>query len=228
MPELNHSSLHHYILSHLIEVGHAPDRQMLSTHFAQSVDEIERALLALQDYHGVVLHPHVPRVWVIHPFSTAPTNFLIKSDRGLWWGNCAWCSLGAAALLKEDLSITTTLAAHDEQVVIEVQDGQVLNQGLFVHFPIAMKQAWDNVQYTCSNMLVFNSEQQVDDWCTRHNIPKGDVQPLEKIWVFAQEWYGNHLNPDWKKWTMEEAKAIFNKHHLTHPVWDLGSTTGRF
>ena len=30
------------------------------------------------------------------------------------------------------------------------------------------------------------------------------------------------------KWTMEEAKALFVKHDLTHPVWDLGESEDRF
>jgi len=229
MPKsLNHSSLHHYILKHLIDFGHAPNREKLSAHFGVAKPQLDEALLALQDYHGVVLHPHNPEVWVIHPFSTAPTNFLIKSANGLWWGNCAWCSLGAAALLQTDLSITTTLAAHDRQVVISIENGEVVNQGLLVHFPIPMKNAWDNVMYTCSNMLVFDNEKQIDDWCKRHDMNKGDVQPLEKIWHFAKDWYGNHLDPEWNKWTVEEAKALFTKHELTHPVWDLGASCERF
>lgn len=228
MRPLNHSSLHHYILSQLIEKGHAPKRQQIAEYFGHRLQVIDEALYALQDYHGVVLHPHEPEVWVIHPFATAPTGFLIRSDRGLWWGNCAWCSLGAAALLDENLTITTNLAGYDEQVVIRIDNGQLLNEGLFVHFPIPMKQAWDNVMYTCTNMLIFKNELQVDEWSERHQIPKGDVQPLAKIWRFARDWYGNHLDPRWKKWTVEEAKALFEKHKLTDPVWDLGDSKERF
>ena len=45
-----------------------------------------------QEYHGVVLHSNEPKIWVLHPFSLAPTNFYVKSEKGEWWGNCAWCS----------------------------------------------------------------------------------------------------------------------------------------
>lgn len=38
---------------------------------------------------------------------------------------------------------------------------------------------------------------------------------------FPKYGYGNHLNPDWKKWTMEEAKAIFLQFNLTNNTWDL-------
>ena len=192
------------------------------------VSEVEAALYQLQDYHGVVLHPNEPKVWVIHPFSLAPTNFFIQSTRGQWWSNCAWCSLGAAALINSDLTISTTIGAGTKQVTVHIEKGKIIEKNLYVHFPIPMQKAWDNVIYTCSNMLLFESEEQVINWSRRHDIPLGDIQPIDHIWAFAQQWYGNHLNPDWEKWTIEEAKDIFAEHHLHHPVWHLESTQERF
>ena len=72
-----------------------------------------------------------------------------------WWGCCAWCSLGVAAIIKGDVVITTSLGAHGEKVDISITDGEVAEEDLLVHFPVSMKQAWDNVIYTCSTMLVF-------------------------------------------------------------------------
>lgn len=225
---LSKSTLHHIILKHIIDKGFAPDIPTLSEIFKTDVSEVEKELYALQEYHGVVLQPNEPKVWVIHPFSLAPTNFLVKSSKGLWWGNCAWCSLGIAALLKKDVTITTRFGAYDEQVIIHIKDGEVQEKDLYIHFPIPMKKAWDNVVYTCSNMLVFKNEYQVNDWVKRHNIPKGDIQPIGNIWEMSKKWYGNHLNPEWKKWTMEEAKDIFSEFKLTHQIWNLESSGSRF
>lgn len=158
----------------------------------------------------------------------APTNFYVRSPKGEWWGNCAWCSLGIAALLQEDVRITTTIGAETRQVEIRIKDGVIQEEEYVVHFPIPMKNAWDNVIYTCSNMLIFENESQIDKWSERHQISKGDVQPIAKIWAFAQRWYGNHLNPDWKKWTVDEAKVIFAEFELTGPIWDLSGSSDRF
>ena len=87
---------------------------------------------------------------------------------------------------------------------------------------------WSNVIYTCTTMLVFKNEEQVNNWCSRHNIPKGDIQPIDKIWAFSKKWYGNHLNPEWTKWTASEARQIFKDFELTHSVWDLEATGKRF
>lgn len=225
---LNNSILHHTILDHIIKHGYAPTVAGLAGLLSETVVEVERALYALQDYHGVVLHPNAPKIWVIHPFSLAPTNFLVRSKRGEWWGNCAWCSLGVARLLDEDISIYTTSGAHGEALEIKIIDGQIQARDLLIHFPIPMMKAWDNVIYTCSTMLAFRTETEIDQWCRRHDIGKGDVQPLPHIWAFAKKWYGQHLDPNWKKWTLQEAKQIFQEFGLTHPIWQLDVSDQRF
>ena len=226
---LNLSHLHHVILKQIISNGHAPSIHTLSETFRRSEEDVVQCLNDLEDYHGVVLHPKTSEVWVIHPFALSPTNFWVESDRGRWWGNCAWCSLGIAAILKEDVTITTTLGGETNQIKFSIRDGQIeSDQSLFVHFPIPMRNAWDNVIFTCSVMQAFSSEKEVDDWCKRHNIPKGDVQSIATVWEFAEVWYGNHLREDWKKWTLEEAKAIFQQFNFTHDIWSIATTNARF
>ncbi|NET33230.1 MAG: hypothetical protein F6K19_14620 [Cyanothece sp. SIO1E1] len=225
---ITNASLHYFILQYIIDKGHAPSLSILADHFGTAESSVEKALYALQDYHGVVLHPNRPKVWVIHPFSLAPTNFLVKSSRGEWWGNCAWCSLGVAALLDEDVSIRTSSGAHGEPLEIKIVNGEVQPQDLLIHFPIPMMKAWDNVLYTCTTMLAFRTEEEIDKWSARHDIPKGDVRPLPQIWRFAKKWYGQHLDPNWKKWTLPEAKEIFDEFGLTHPIWNLDLSDLRF
>ncbi|MCG8332041.1 MAG: alkylmercury lyase family protein [Chitinophagales bacterium] len=225
---VTNSSLHYTIIKHIIDKGFAPDILVLAEALNSNVSTIEQGLYDLQEYHGVVLHPNEPKIWVIHPFSLAPTNFLVRSARGMWWGNCAWCSLGIAALLKEDLSITTTYGAHGDKVEIHIVNGKIKEADLYIHFPIPMKNAWSNVIYTCSTMLVFKDEQQINNWTKQHNIPKGDIQPISNIWEFSKEWYGKHLDPEWKKWTIQEAKEMFAKYNLNHPIWKLEDGSERF
>lgn len=225
---VNNSNLHYELIKAIISNGYAPTTMELAATFRVREEEIIEALYKLQDYHGVVLHPHQPKVWAIHPFSLSPTNFYVKSRTGEWWGNCAWCSLGIAALVKEDVEIITTIGAESKQVIIRIVDGQIQDKGYFIHFPVPMKNAWDNVIYSCSNMLVFESEKQIDNWSKKHGIDKGDIQPIGKIWKFSKDWYGNHLNPDWTKWTIDEAKQLFRKFELGGKIWQLDPSNGRF
>jgi len=225
---ITNADLHYTLIKEIIEKGYAPSIPSLSELLDDSRDEVVRALYALQDDHGVVLHPHEPKVWVIHPFSLAPTNFYVRSSKGEWWGNCAWCSLGIAALIKDDVIISSSVGAETERIEINIVDGVIQETDYLVHFPIAMKHAWDNVIYTCSNMLFFEKEDQVVAWTRKHNIPMGDVQPIENIWNFSKQWYGNHLNPNWKKWTIDEAKQLFATYNLTGATRDLGDAKERF
>ncbi len=222
------ANLHYTILRTIIDHGFAPDVNSLSIQLHVSEEKIISGLRQLQEYHGVVLHPHNYKIWVIHPFSLAPTTFYVESSAGQWWGNCAWCSLGIAALIEGDIKITTTIGAEKKQIEINIIDNIIQDKDYVIHFPIPMSRAWDNVIYTCSNMLIFENKQQVFDWSKQHDMPVGDIQPIEKIWHFSQKWYGNHLNPNWEKWTVSEAKALFQEFGLDHQIWKLDDSAERF
>jgi hypothetical protein len=226
--EIGNSSLHYTIIRHFIDHGHPPSIEVLAEHFRKPREAVIAGLKALQEYHGVVLHPVTSEVWITHPFCGAPTNFWVQSAKGNWWGNCAWCSAGIASLINDDAIITTTLGGEAEQVTVRIQNGRLLDQGLLVHFPIPMQQAWNNVIYTCSTMLLFDSEAHIDDWCRRHRIAKGDVQPLLRVWQFANVWYSRHLDPAWEKWSADEAKAIFRQFGFIGAVWDIPTGATRF
>lgn len=225
---VTHGLLHHTILKFIVDYGYAPEIHELAARLKISEEATAHALDDLQAYHGVVLHPNSHKIWVVHPFSLAPTNFVVRTTTQHWWGNCAWCSLGVAALLNQDCTITTVLGAEGQQMTLHIQNGHLLETDYVVHFPIPMVKAWDNVIYTCSTMLLFEQETQVEDWCKQHRIAKGDVQPLQNIWEFSKVWYGNHLNPDWHKWTNAEAHQIFTRFGLTHPIWEIPVSDGRF
>ena len=225
---ITNSNLHYTLIKEIIDKGFAPSIENLSDLLKADKEEVVKGLYELQEYHGVVLHPNEAKVWVIHPFSLAPTNFYVQSKKGEWWGNCAWCSLGIAALIKDDVKISTLIGAETKQIEINIIGGELQEKDYFIHFPIPMRNAWDNVIYTCSNMLVFENEEQVDKWTKKHNIPKGDIRPIETIWNFSKKWYGNHLKPDWKKWTVDEAKQLFKEFSLENETWNLGDSKERF
>lgn len=220
---------HYLIMRSIVDHGYAPTLDELAAALGVDAADARTALRDLADEHGVVLHPNGTDIWVAHPFALAPTNFLLRDEDDLeWWGNCAWCSLGAAALLDRDLTITTTVGANDRQVDVRIQDGVLRDTQYYVHFPIPMRRAWDNVVYTCSTMHLFDGPEQVDAWCRRHRIPRGDVQPIATIWEFSKVWYGRHLDEDWAKWSGDEARAIFQRFGLSGDTWQLEASTGRF
>ncbi len=226
--DLNNSTLHHVIIDTILSRGWAPSADELAERFGLARSRIGEALRDLAEYHGVVLHPGSDESWVAHPFSTAPTNFLVRAGAREWWGNCAWCSLGAVELAGGTATITTALGAVGRQVTVRIEAGRVLDHDYVVHFPVKMVNAWNNVLFTCSMMLLFENEAAVEMWCAKHGRTKGDVRPIEQIWGFARQWYGRHRDPNWVKWTEAEAAAMFARHGLSGPIWELPAGAGRF
>lgn len=225
---VTNSSLHYRILTHFVESGHAPTASELAAALGATPAEVERGLVELQEYHGVVLHPGTSEIRAAHPFSATPTNFRVESERGGWWANCAWCAMGVVTLVGGTATVTTTLGAESSQVAVRVRDGVLETRDLLVHFPVPMARAWDNVVYTCSVMLLFESENSIAEWCARHGIPRGDVQPLTKVLAFARSWYGRHLDPAWTKWSGAEAAALFEQFGLKGPIWQIPTDPMRF
>jgi hypothetical protein len=54
----------------------------------------------------------------------------------------------------------------------------------------------------------------------------GDVRPIAQVWDLARDWYGRHLDASWKKWSAEE--AIFRRHALDGPIWEMPLSQDRF
>ncbi len=225
---ISDAALHYNIIKYFVDHGYAPVTSELATLLNAREDEVVSALHRLAENHGVVLHPNSARIWVAHPFSTMPANFLVHSADSRWWGNCAWCSLGIAALLDREVAITTVLGADGRQVDVHIRNGRVVESNYLVHFPVPMRHAWDNVIYTCSTMLLFESERDIYRWCAEHRIPRGDVQPIERVWEFSKVWYGSHLNPDWHKWTNKEARQIFEQFGFSGTIWHIPASDARF
>ncbi len=225
---MNNASLHEAIISCFLGNQRAPTIREIAARFRCDETEARTALRALAEYHGVVLHPGTDEIWVAHPFSAAPTTCVVRSGSCTWWGNCAWCSLGLAHLAGGTATIETRVGALGEPATLRIEGGKLIDTDFVVHFPIPMRKAWDNVIYTCSIMLVFRNETQVDDWCASRGIPKGDVRPVEQVWAFAAEWYARHADADWSKWSVREAAEMFRRHGLTGPIWTLSEDSERF
>lgn len=76
-------------------------------------------------------------------------------------------------------------------------------------------------------MLLFRSEDHVDRWCADRTIQKGAVFTPAQMWTVATLWHGRRLDPDWRRFTPDEAQAVFEAAGLTGPFWRLDSTGSR-
>ncbi len=71
-------------------------------------------------------------------------------------------------------------------------------------------------------MLLFRSEEHVDQWCRDWKMPRGAVLPLDLCWRLAKAWYGaDRREAGWRRRTVDEAEALFAELGLTSPFWRL-------
>lgn len=70
-------------------------------------------------------------------------------------------------------------------------------------------------------MLLFRSEEHVDRWCESRRLPRGATMTPVQCWQLAREWYSDRLSPSFRRKTVDEAHAIFERIGLTGPFWRL-------
>jgi hypothetical protein len=73
-------------------------------------------------------------------------------------------------------------------------------------------------------MLLFRSEEHVDRWVEEGKAPRGANLTADQLWGLASAWYGNRMDPDWRRRTAEEAEAVFASLGLTVDFWRLRPT----
>jgi hypothetical protein len=68
-------------------------------------------------------------------------------------------------------------------------------------------------------MLLFRSEEEIDQWCARTNEPRGEIVPIRVVWELAQAWYSNRMNASYRGRTALEAEQILHDIGLASPFW---------
>ena len=220
--------VHERMISGMIDAGSCPSAEELSTALDVPIPEIKASLGRLEENHSVVLHPHQCSVWMIHPFAASPSNTWVQQSERGWWAPCMWCALGVATLVGGQVTIHARIGGAAESVRVPIEDGHPKVTGLFTHFALPPKYAWDNVHHYCAMLLPFKTEQQIDAWSARHRLPRGEAVSIAQTAALARTWYGRHADPDYRKWTPGEAQKIFADVGLTGEFWELDSSSDRF
>src|SRR5262249_31700123 len=161
-------------------------------------------------------------------FSASPTGVWVQGTERGWWAPCLWCAMGIAVLAAPDAVVHTRIGGEREEACIRLRSGRLVSDDLAVHFALPARDAWSNVVHWCATVLPFRAVADVAPWCTRHGLPYGDVVPLTTVLELARSWYGRHLDRDWRKWTLAEAQAIFDRVGLHGDIWKLPVSAGTF
>ena len=75
-------------------------------------------------------------------------------------------------------------------------------------------------------MLLFRSEEHIEDWRRTRRIQRGAVLSMKQQWDLARRWYGNRMDEDWRRRTPAEAEDVFASVGLPGDFWSLSRPRG--
>ena len=71
-------------------------------------------------------------------------------------------------------------------------------------------------------MLLFRSEEHVEEWCRAWSLQRGATLSPETAWRLARAWYSaDRRERAWRRRTVEETEALLADLELTGPFWAL-------
>ena len=70
-------------------------------------------------------------------------------------------------------------------------------------------------------MLLFRSEEHVEEWRRPRDLQRGGVLSMQQQWDLARRWYGNRMDEAWRRRTPVEAEDVFASVGLTGDFWRL-------
>ena len=89
VPEKHLSNLdvRHHIYSTFAQIGRPPTTLETADYFNTPRAQVEDAFESLAREHHIALAPGTHSIWMAHPFSGLPTNFITEVDGFSYWGN---------------------------------------------------------------------------------------------------------------------------------------------
>ena len=87
-----------------------------------------------------------------HPFSAAPTDFVVTAGERRWYANCAWDALAVMAMLRSAVPGTLVFDTHcggsGQPMRIEVNgDGPAASEAR-LHFAVPIRDWWKDIAFT--------------------------------------------------------------------------------
>ncbi len=117
--------IRHFVYQHFADTTHAPSVADTSAHFNISIEEASEYYKELHNRHAFFLDLETLTIHMANPFSGIPTNFKVHANGKTYFANCAWDMLGIPAALHSDAVIEAICTESNEQVQLEVRDGQI-------------------------------------------------------------------------------------------------------
>lgn len=143
-----HWALRAEVFGHFAATTRAPSLEALAEWSGRSRNDVLAALDALEADHHLALLPDRSGIWMAHPFSSVPTAYPVDTERGRYWANCAWDSLGIPAILGIDGWTETSCAGSGAPIAYGARAGRRVGDQGVIHLVVPPRNAWDDIGFT--------------------------------------------------------------------------------
>jgi hypothetical protein len=140
--------IRHFVYEHFVRQARPPSVAETAAQFNLPEAEARNCYQRLHDNHFFFLEPGTASIRMANPFSAIPTKFKVQVGPMAYWANCAWDMLGIPAALQQDAVIEAKYEDTGETAVITVKNGHVQHNGGVIHFPLPVRQWYDNLILT--------------------------------------------------------------------------------
>ena len=141
-------AIRHFVYHHFVLEARPPSISETAKAFNLAKEDARAAYERLHNNQFIFLDPRTADIRMANPFSAIPTNFEVQIEQKKYWANCAWDMLGIPAALQKDALITAIYEDTRAKVLLTVEDGQVRHAGGLVHFPLPVRQWYDDLILT--------------------------------------------------------------------------------
>jgi hypothetical protein len=126
-----------------------PSIEEIGAQLQLSYDDARATLHRLNDAHMLLLRPGTDDILMAHPLSGIPTPFRVYAGDQLLYANCAWDTLGIAAMVKRDVQVEAVEAFSGEAISYQVVDGDLqADDDLLVNYALPFAQWYDDLIHT--------------------------------------------------------------------------------
>ena len=137
-----------FIYNHFADTTHPPSVENTAKHFNIEIEDVGALYRELHSRHAFFLEPDTLTIRMANPFSGIPTDFKVHANGKTYYANCAWDMLGIPAALHSDAVIEAVCTESNDSVRLEINNGQIINYDLLIHFPLPFARWYDDLVFT--------------------------------------------------------------------------------
>ena len=137
-----------FVYDWIVAHGEPPTTQDIGAHLCITSAEARDAIANLNIGKTVLCNPADGEIWMAGPFAAAETPYRVIGEHASWWANCAWDSLGIAAIVGEDVTVEASCADCGDPMRVRVKRGQGVQGAGLIHLLVPMREWYRDIGYT--------------------------------------------------------------------------------